>query len=162
MNEMMRAHNVRQAFEKEQAGEPLTEEEATLLDTYKNLQAITQQSDKNIGTQVGSTVQEMLPFMVQFAATSGIGASARTIASQYIKNQLAKTVAKGVAGTAAQVANMPYTYQRYAERRAPVLGEDGNLIAGETPFEAGWKSIAETAAETLGENWASINQQQGI
>lgn len=158
INEMSENINVKQAYDKQKKGEELTPEESNLLNVYQNFKALQQSSPENMGSIVGTGLQDMIPFIVQFAATDGISSAAKKTVSDVIKNQIASKALGYTAGLTAQSLAMPYTYQEYARRRAPITDINGNLTDGQGQFEAAWKSVASTMAEVAGENITDVAQ----
>jgi GNAT superfamily N-acetyltransferase len=158
MNEMARNLNVKDAFDKQQAGETLDQEEEALLETYTLLQNIQAGSRANTGAIVGEGLQDMIPFIMEFAMTSGTSVAAKKIVKEFVENRVKSATAAKVAGAVTKVgtqaAIMPTTAKGFAERTAPVIGEEGELVAGEAPEEAMLKSYLTTAAEVIGEDAA--------
>jgi len=163
VNEMLRNVNVKDAFDKQQKGEELKPEELALIDTYKTLLQYQNASQQNFGTTIGSGLQEMIPFIAQFALTSGAGNTAKQVVKEFIESRTKNAILGKVAGTLAKVGTqsvlMPYTAEEYARRTAPVLNEKGELAPGQGKFEAAWKSFATTAAEVFGEDMTDLSQK---
>lgn len=163
INEMGRNLNVKNAFDKQQAGKELNEEEEALIEAYTMLKQTEQITDKNMGAIVGEGLQDMIPFIAEFALTSGTGTAAKKITQEFIESTVKNKILGKVGGSAAKVATqaaiMPTTYKGYAERIAPVLGEEGELVEGQNKGEALLKAYLTTAAEVVGEDVAILGQR---
>ena len=183
LNEMDQNLNVKTAFEKFQEAEKelesqgvsimddriekamamLDEEEQSLLEVYQLLQETQAGSRANTGAIVGEGLQDMAPFILEFALTSGTASAGKKVVKEFLertlKNKVAAKVGGAVSKVGTQAAIMPTTAKGYAERTAPKLDEFGQLEAGEDPFEALWKSYLTTAAEVVGEDVAIMGSR---
>jgi hypothetical protein len=168
LNEMDRLLNVKDAFDEkkklqeegkteEEIASLMPQEQLALLDTYKQLQEIQAGTRANFGTAIGEGLQQMIPFIAQFAATGGVGASAKEAVKQFVKSKTKSTIAGRIAGAIAkpltQAAVMiPAELQNYAQRVAPTMDAHGNLIEGQDEVNAAFKAYLTTVAEVAGED----------
>ncbi|MCK5614714.1 hypothetical protein KAR91_73310 [Candidatus Pacearchaeota archaeon] len=187
INEMTRSLNVKAAFDnyqealeksggnlkgidedsrnvaKEEAFNMLPKEEQALLETYQLLLNTQAASKANFMANVGEGLQEMIPFIAEFAATSGTATAAKQVVKKFIQNKVkssaAAKLAGGIAKVGTQAAIMPYTAKGYAERVAPTIGGGGELVEGESPIEAATKAYLTTVAEVAGEDFGALTQQ---
>jgi hypothetical protein len=171
LNEMGRLLNVKGAFEtkqkllkegktEEEIAEIMPSEEVKLLDTYQMMLEIQAGADPNSLYYWGEGLKDMIPFIAQFAATSGYGAGAKEVVKAYVQKQTKSAVAGRIAGAIAkpmtQAALMvPANLQGYAERVAPTMDEKGNLVEGMNPLKAAVLTYANTVAEVVGEDVGS-------
>jgi len=155
--------------------EPLTKPELLLLDAWRTSEEVNRAfpvGDAKQGYQVGKSVADMIPWLVQFAATRGTGTAGRQAVTQsllkgaekYLGKKIGSIAAKGageVAGAYAASALMPQTYTGIIDRSLgqTTKGPNGNIgfdkNTAEKPLEAiykGWTSGAlEVLTERLGE-----------
>jgi hypothetical protein len=180
LSEMGRLMNVKQAFDtyndikaeiniegksKEEVDqeikEQMPEEESALLDTYKLLLNVQAGNEANFGTVLGEGLKDMIPFIVQFAATEGSGVAAKEAIKKFIASKTEKAILGKVAGaitksTVQAGLMVPANLQGYAQRVAPQMGEEGELVEGMDPLEATWKTALNTLAETVGEDAGTL------
>ena len=168
LSEMSRLMNVKDAFDTRQKliDEGKTDEEIqqimpshelALIDTYQTLLEIQAGADPNNLYYWGEGLKEMIPFIAQFAATQGAGAGAKEIVKNYVTSKTKSAVAGKIAGAIAKPLTqaslmVPANLQGYAERVAPTLDEEGNLIEGMNPLKAAVITYANTVAEVVGED----------
>lgn len=155
----------------EAAFNALKPEDAALLKTYQMMNAIQSENPGNFFYKVGEGVQEMLPFIIEFAATGGVGAGAKKVAMKgtdaLMKAMVKKyatrettTLAAKMAGGAAKVATqalvMPSTIKGTIEKQLPGINEEGNLEDGMDATKAFFNTWLEMMAEVAGEDIADI------
>lgn len=168
LNEMSRLMNVKEAFDtmkqlqdegktEEEINQIMPKEQKALIDTYKMFLEIQVGSRANFSTAIGEGLKEMIPFIAQFAATSGVGSSAKKIVKEFIEAKTKSAITARIAGVTAKGIvqgnlMLPATFQNYAQRIAPKLDENGNLIEGTSELAAAWQTVFSQAAEVLGED----------
>lgn len=168
LSEIQRLSSVKDAFEakqqlskegksEEEIRQLMPKEQLQLLDTYQLLLNIQAGTEQNFGVGIGEGLVEMIPFILQFAATGGTGASAKQLVKDFVTRTSKSAVAGEIVGTIAkplaQAAVMvPATMQNYAERVAPTLDEEGKLVEGENEWQALAKAYLTTVAEVTGED----------
>ena len=168
LNEMDRLLNVKDAFDTQQQfkaegktedeiSQLMPQEQLVLLDTYKQLQEIQAGTRANFGTTLGEGLQQMIPFIAQFAATGGVGATAKKAVKEFVEARTKSAIAGKITGVIAKpmvqaAAMFPAELQNYANRVAPTVDQFGNLIEGEETTNAAFKAYLSTVAEVAGEN----------
>ena len=169
LNEMSRDLNVKDAFDTfnklqqeqnisaEDARSQMPEEQIALLDTYQLMLNLQAGSEANFGTTLGEGLKEMIPFIAQFAATSGIGTGAKSAVREFIEARTKSAIKGRIAGAIAKPlaqapAMVPAVLQNYAQRVAPTTDETGQLVEGENPLQAAYKAYLSTVAEVAGED----------
>lgn len=168
VTEMARQYNILDIVNKyrEEGVNSLTEEERVSLGAYGML-AMASQEPNSVAYNVGSGVAEMIPYMVQFALTGGVGNLAKGATQELLKvgtkKGIKKAIAQGTAyavGAAARTPLMTMTQEEFARRRVgeiqPELtdeGLEGKPIEGteETVGEAAYKAFSTTFAEVFTE-----------
>jgi hypothetical protein len=141
----------------EQAINTLPPEEQELLYAYQMLLEIQAGADPNTLYNWGEGLKDMIPFIIQFAATGGVGAGAKQAVSAFVKQKTKSGVAGKIAGSLVKSglqagAMVPANLQGYAERVAPTLDDEGNLVEGMNPLKATVITYANTVAEVVGED----------
>jgi hypothetical protein len=178
VGEMARQYNVLDIVNKyrEKGEDSLTDEERTALGAYGIMQ-MASENPASVSYNVGSGVAEMIPYMVQFAMTGGVGGFAKESTKSLLKAQtkrgIKKAIAEGTAyavGAAARTPLMTMTQEEFARRRTGVIepiavAEEGEVteIKGkpvpeteETVGEAVYKSFATTFPEVFTEELGGI------
>jgi hypothetical protein len=178
VGEMARQYNVLDIVNKyrEKGEDSLTDEERTALGAYGIMQ-MASEDPQSVSYNVGSGVAQMIPYMVQFAMTGGVGGFAKESTKSLLKAQtkrgIKKAIAEGTAyavGAAARTPLMTMTQEEFARRRTGVIepiavAEEGEVteIKGkpvpeteETVGEAVYKSFATTFAEVFTEELGGI------
>jgi hypothetical protein len=168
INEMSRLFNVKSAFDtkqklldegktEEEISQSMPSEELALLDSYQMLLEIQAGADPNQLYYWGEGLKDMIPFIVQFAATSGVGAGAKKAVTEYVKAKTKSGVAGKIAGSLTKSmmqagAMVPANVLGYAERVAPTTNEKGELVEGMNPLKAAVIAYVNTVAEVVGED----------
>lgn len=168
LSEMGRLLNVKDAFDTQneykaegkteaEIAELMPEEQKALLDAYQQLLHIQAGTKGNFGSVIGEGLKEMIPFIAQFAATGGIGTGAKKLVKEFVEAKTKKAVAGRIAGVIAKpmvqaAAMVPAELQNYAQRVAPTMDAQGELIEGEAPINAAFKAYITTVAEVAGED----------
>lgn len=175
LNEMSRLLNVKDAFDtqkkfqkegktEEEIAELMPEEQKALLETYQQLLQIQAGRKGNFGSAIGEGLKEMIPFIAQFAATGGVGASAKKLVKEFVeaktKSAVVGKIAGAIAKPLAQAAVMiPAELQNYAQRVAPTMDAQGKLIEGANPLNAAFKAYISTVAEVAGEDIGALTNK---
>lgn len=172
LNEMSRLFNVKSAFDTreklqsegktlEEIKEIMPANELALLDAYQMMLEIQAGADPNNLYYWGEGLKDMIPFIAQFAATGGVGAGAKKAVTQFVTSKTKSSIAGKVAGSLTKSmlqagAMVPANLQGYAERVAPTINEQGELVEGMTPLKAAAITYANTVAEVVGEDVGSF------
>jgi len=106
ISELMRDVDVLKVAKKIEAGESTTEAENMALYAYGLQQQIQGDVDPSVASMIGSGVRESIPFMIQLALTSPLGASSKEAAEMGVKKiiknatkkELNKYVVKAIGG----------------------------------------------------------------
>ena len=156
-------------------GTPLTEGDKALLEAWNQSEQVNQQypsSDANIWYKTGKNVTDMIPWLVQFAATrrtgsavpKGIQSTLKQNAEKYLGKTIASGLSKGiaeVAGAYAAAAFMPNTYaditrrtlgQTYQDEQGNIKFDVSEADSNAKAIYKGWtNSMLEVLTERLGE-----------
>ena len=156
--------------------EPLKDNEKLLLDAWATNEEVSQiypSTDAKRGYQVGKQVTEMVPWLIQFAATRGAGTGAvkgidaalRQGAQKYLGKTIGKVASKGVAevgGAYAAASLMPQTYGDIVERSLGDTQRDqqGNVSfdkeSADKPLKAIYKGWTNNMLEVLTERFGEL------
>ena len=146
-----------------ESGEALSDGDKALLEAWNQSEQVNKQypaSEANIWYKTGKNVTDMIPWLVQFAATRGAGATARrgmelTLrenAEKYLGKTIASGLSKGaaeVAGAYAAAAFMPNTYADITRRS---LGETYKDEKGNIQFDG---ESADNYAKAIYKGWTN-------
>jgi len=156
-------------------GESLTDGDKTLLEAWNTSEQINQQfpaSDANIWYKTGKNITDMVPWLIQFGATRGIGTGTRKAvettlranAEKYLGTTIAKGLSKGLAETAGAYAAASLMPNTYADITRRTLGDTYKDEIGNVQFDGetadsnikaiykGWTNgMLEVLTERLGE-----------
>lgn len=168
VNEFLRYGEVLDASKKAIAGEELTKEDEDLLKAYAQLTEAQSIVDPKLGYNVGQTLSLMVPYMANFALTSGTGTAIKTgtkaLLKTSVKSNLLKNAVAYTAGAAAQAPLLTMGYSDYEKRRAgnyeiDDLGNAQYIAESQQGVgEAVWKSYATSFAEVFGEGFGEIGK----
>lgn len=167
--------NLKKIANKLENNESLSESDKYLLDAWNKSEQVNQQypaSKANTWYTVGKSITDMVPWLIQFASTKGLGGTVtkgiettlRANAEKYLGKTIAIGLSKGLAETAgayAAASLMPNTFSDITRR---TLGETYKDEAGNIQFNGesadsnikaiykGWTSgMLEVLTERLGE-----------
>ena len=173
LSEIDRSFDMLSIANKMRDGQEVTEEEEMLIGVYGMYQDALQKNDASTAYMVGQGVKEMIPYMVSFAATGGVGTAARggvqallKTSSVGLKKMLKKrayqeltkevgkrTLAYGV-GAAAQTPLMPMGYGEFAKKRIGGFDKETSqwdVESAQPTGEAMWNAFATTYSEVFSE-----------
>ncbi len=149
-----------------EAGDEPTDEEYLLLAGRYLYDLADANKDKTSSYNIGNAIAEMAPFLGQIYLTSPVGAAASKGASATATKIISKEAAnilkkyglddvlKMTATSAAQAPLTAMMWQKYGEKRLPILemGEDGKIV----PIEGSGSTRAESVMESFGSTMSSI------
>lgn len=159
ISELIRYADVATVAEKKRRGEELNDDEQSVLTAYGVLREMESGTKKSISYDVARGVKDMIPYMVQFAATGNVGSTAKAAITKLLGSFGKKIAGKAIgytAGALAQTAVMPIAPTDYFERRIGDVTPDGDLVEGsedgrlEAAFKAGATAFSEVFTEGLG------------
>lgn len=139
------------------ANDLMPNEQKALLDTYKLLLNIQSGSDANFMSGIGEGLKDMIPFVVQFAATGGTAAAGKKLVTDFVSKYTRNATAGKIAGAVTKpivqsVLMAPALGQNFGQKVAPKMDQYGNLKEGTQSLEALGLAILDGAAEVIGED----------
>jgi hypothetical protein len=159
ISELIRYADLATVAEKKRRGEELNDDERSVLTAYGVLREMEAGTKKSISYEVARGIKDMIPYMVQFAATGGVGSTAKAAITKLLGSFGNKFAGKAIgytAGALAQTAVLPIAPTDYFERRIGDVTPDGDLVEGsedgrlEAAFKAGATAFSEVFTEGLG------------
>jgi hypothetical protein len=149
---------VKKIADKVGKGEQLNQDEMTTLALYGFKEDVSKNVEIPLSYDVVGGIIDMIPYMVNIAATGGIGSGVSKAAGKVLKEGTKKAIGKYATrganyllGKSVQALAFPSTYEGTIERQIGEVGYDekGNIkvTEGESPGKAFLKSYGSTIAE---------------
>jgi hypothetical protein len=149
---------VKDIAKKVEKGEQLNQDEMTTLALYGFKEDVSKNVEVPLSYDVVGGIIDMIPYMVNIAATGGIGSGVSKATGQVLKEGTKKTIGKYATrganyllGKSVQALAFPATYEGTIERQIGEVGYDEKggitVIEGDSPGKAFLKSYGSTIAE---------------